>query len=122
MSASACARVFDQGLDKVVGHVLPVKRDARRGPRWQSGQWFLRGERCYLVPGRFADGLPLAARLAALGGGGRTIPYIHRADPTQPFRAARRAEIAPQLSPTGARPSGAGNRRHRGRAPNDVGA
>jgi uncharacterized protein (DUF2126 family) len=44
------ARIFEKGLDKVVGHVLPVTRDAT-GTRWQTGSWYLRRERCYLIPG-----------------------------------------------------------------------
>src|SRR3982751_5890383 len=44
------AKVFEQGLDSVVGHVLPVSRDAT-GTRWRTGSWFLRRDRCYLVPG-----------------------------------------------------------------------
>lgn len=41
------ARVFDQGLDRVVGWVLPLEH---RGA-WQTGGWFLRAGRCYLLPG-----------------------------------------------------------------------
>ena len=41
-------KVFTQGLDHVVGHVLPINASGRA---WQSGPWFLRDERCYLVPG-----------------------------------------------------------------------
>jgi uncharacterized protein (DUF2126 family)/transglutaminase-like putative cysteine protease len=44
------ARMFEQGLDSVIGHVLPIARDPS-GARWQTGPWFLRRERCYLVPG-----------------------------------------------------------------------
>ncbi|HLZ98541.1 MAG TPA: transglutaminase family protein, partial [Steroidobacteraceae bacterium] len=44
------AKVFEQGLDAVVGHVLPVARTPDGG-RWQTGPWFLRSERCYLIPG-----------------------------------------------------------------------
>jgi uncharacterized protein (DUF2126 family)/transglutaminase-like putative cysteine protease len=40
-------KVFDQGLDHVVGYVLPIAWD----DAWRSGPWFLRDERCYLVPG-----------------------------------------------------------------------
>ncbi|HEY5952833.1 MAG TPA: transglutaminase family protein [Terrimicrobiaceae bacterium] len=43
------ARVFEQGLNKMVGHVLPIKRDGTAG--WLSGAWFLRTEDLYLVPG-----------------------------------------------------------------------
>jgi uncharacterized protein (DUF2126 family) len=46
------ARVFEQGLDKVVGHVLPIKREHNAdGATWISGAWFLRPETLYLVPG-----------------------------------------------------------------------
>ena len=41
-------KVFSQGLDSVIGHVLPL---ASKGRAWQSGRWFLRDERCYLLPG-----------------------------------------------------------------------
>ena len=44
------ARIFEQGLDAAVGHVLPVSRNAN-DTDWQTGPWFLRQERCYLVPG-----------------------------------------------------------------------
>ena len=43
-------RVFSRGLKEVVGHVLPVARDAST-ERWRSGPWFLRAARCYLIPG-----------------------------------------------------------------------
>src|SRR3990167_1644778 len=44
-------KVFSQGLDKVVGHVLPLARQYSGAARWQTGPWFLRSERCYLIPG-----------------------------------------------------------------------
>ena len=46
------ARLFDQGLDEVVGYALPLeRRTTRDGPRWTSGPWFLRDETLYLLPG-----------------------------------------------------------------------
>jgi uncharacterized protein (DUF2126 family) len=42
------SRVFSQGLKQPVGNVLPIMRDTRG---WRSGPWFLRDERCYLIPG-----------------------------------------------------------------------
>ena len=66
-------RVFSQGLDKVVGYVLPLQ-PATPGhagvadPPWQTGPWFLRDERIYLLPGDSPmgwrlplDGLPWAS-------------------------------------------------------------
>jgi uncharacterized protein (DUF2126 family) len=47
-------RIFSQGLDSVVGYLLPLKRElhaATAGPRWITGPWFLRDERLYLMPG-----------------------------------------------------------------------
>jgi uncharacterized protein (DUF2126 family)/transglutaminase-like putative cysteine protease len=42
------ARVFEQGLAAVVGYALPLRRG---DGGWQSGSWFLRAERLYLIPG-----------------------------------------------------------------------
>jgi uncharacterized protein (DUF2126 family) len=47
-------RVFEQGLAAEVGYVLPLKREEGATPasgKWVSGQWFLRDERMYLMPG-----------------------------------------------------------------------
>lgn len=79
------AKVFEQGLDAVVGYVLPVARTAD-GTRWQTGSWFLRGERCYLIPGDSPIGyrLPLDSQAwAALG----DYPFIHAPDPSRSFPA-----------------------------------
>jgi uncharacterized protein (DUF2126 family) len=51
-------RIFTQGLTEVVGYALPVVRDLRTG-HWRSGRWFLRADRCYLVPGDSPMGLRL---------------------------------------------------------------
>ena len=54
------ARVFEQGLDRVVGYVLPLRRlsnpEWRSGSQvpgsgWESGRWFLRPEHLFLIPG-----------------------------------------------------------------------
>jgi uncharacterized protein (DUF2126 family)/transglutaminase-like putative cysteine protease len=83
-------RVFAQQLDAVAGHVLPVTR-AEQGPaRWTSGRWFLRDERCYLVPGDS----PLGLRLPL-----DSLPWVAPTDaprlhPRDPFAA--RAPLAPR--------------------------
>lgn len=48
-------RVFKQGLDYLVGWVLPL----RHVGCWESGAWFLRREHCFLFPGDSAMGLRL---------------------------------------------------------------
>ena len=71
------ARVFEKGLESAAGYVLPITREHNGrtsghgngyGGRWRSGPWFLRSERCYLIPGDSAlgyrlplDSLPWAA-------------------------------------------------------------
>ena len=50
------ARIFEQGLEKVVGYALPLFRE-RSGitngppPRWRSGPWFFRPQTMFLHPG-----------------------------------------------------------------------
>jgi len=48
-------RIFAQGLDHVVGYALPLRRGEGEpglaGAGWQTGPWFFRDERMYLMPG-----------------------------------------------------------------------
>ncbi len=44
------ARIFEQGLGSAVGYVLPLQRQTDTA-RWVSGQWFLRAEHLFLIPG-----------------------------------------------------------------------
>lgn len=76
------ARVFSQGLDTVIGHVLPVAKTAMN--TWQTGPWFLRTERCYLIPGDSPIGyrLPLDSQPWASK---IDYPYVNEQDPTQAF-------------------------------------
>ncbi len=75
-------KVFDYGLDKAVGHILPIARDVPNG-KWQSGPWFMRTERCYLVPGDSPLGyrLPLDSQPWVTKG---EYPYIHPLDTSVP--------------------------------------
>ncbi len=45
------ARLFDQGLDTVVGHALPLRRRHGPGAGWESGRMLLRREHLFLLPG-----------------------------------------------------------------------
>ncbi len=87
------ARVFEQGLGKVIGHVLPVTRD---GDHWRTGPWFLRRERCYLIPGDSPVGyrLPLDSQPWVAKS---DYPFVTDPDPMAPPAALpRTAEIRPQ--------------------------
>lgn len=78
-------KVFEQGLGKIVGYVLPLARlDSDIG--WQTGSWFLRGEHCRLVPGDSPLGyrLPLESQPWVRK---QDYPYINPQDPSQKFAA-----------------------------------
>jgi uncharacterized protein (DUF2126 family)/transglutaminase-like putative cysteine protease len=89
------AKVFSRGLDKAIGHVLPI---ARSGHGWQSGPWFLRSERCYLVPGDSPIGyrLPRDSQPWVTSG---EYPWLYPPDQSQPRPPlARYADIRRQIA------------------------
>ncbi|MDZ4788281.1 MAG: transglutaminase family protein [Blastochloris sp.] len=54
------AQIFEQGLNKPVGHTLPIKRlPGNSGPAWATGSWFLRPDTLFLLPGDSPMGLRL---------------------------------------------------------------
>ena len=53
------AKIFNQGLKKVAGYVLPIQRHSSGQPHWASGPWFLRPEHLFLIPGDSPIGLRL---------------------------------------------------------------
>ncbi|MES2363795.1 MAG: transglutaminase family protein [Pseudomonadota bacterium] len=91
MERERLRRVFMQGLDSVVGYVLPLK--AREsipgstkplaGPAWTTGPWFFRDERMYLMPGDSPMGYRLP--LDSVPWVSKTdYPYMIEADPFAP--------------------------------------
>ena len=64
------ARVFECGLEQVVGYALPLRREyyTDSASEWLSGPWFFRAERMYLVPGDS----PMGFRLPL-----DSIPWVH---------------------------------------------
>jgi uncharacterized protein (DUF2126 family) len=73
-------RVFSQGLDRIAGHVLPLAR-TKAGTGWQSGPWFLRTDRCYLLPGDSALGYRLPLDSIGWVSAG-DYPFVHAPDPS----------------------------------------
>ena len=102
-------RVFSQGLDAEVGYILPLRpfeadpalgaaRAKRTGPdpQWQSGRWFVRDERLYLMPGDSPmgwrlplDSLPWVAPTER--------PQLIEQDPFAPRSALKPTLVAPAL-------------------------
>jgi uncharacterized protein (DUF2126 family)/transglutaminase-like putative cysteine protease len=52
-------RLFEQGLEKPVGYVLPIAHNDIRPGKWLSSAWPLRRTRLYLIPGDSPMGLRL---------------------------------------------------------------
>ncbi len=95
MERERLRRVFMQGLDSVVGYVLPLKsRENIPGsittsaaplavPAWTTGPWFFRDERMYLMPGDSPMGYRLP--LDSVPWVSKTdYPYMTEADPFAP--------------------------------------
>ncbi len=100
------AKVFEQGLARVIGHVLPVQGSGLGDRRvWVSGHWPLRSERLYLVPGDSAIGyrLPLDSLPWVKEG---DYPFLNAQDPMEERHplAARQAFVQ---GPVPARPASA---------------
>ncbi|WP_339516208.1 transglutaminase family protein [Pseudomonas sp. RL_15y_Pfl2_60] len=74
-------KVFEQGLDKVIGHVLPLARNAAE-TEWLTGSWQLRDEHCRLIPGDSPLGyrLPLESQPWVSKA---DYPYVNPVDPSQ---------------------------------------
>ena len=76
------ARIFEQGLDKVVGYILPLERVYHGNDlRWNSGPWFVRDDTLHLIPGDSPMGLRLP--LDSLPWVSATdYPWIYPTDPS----------------------------------------
>ena len=78
-------RCEERTLGSAVGYVLPLAR-VDKGSGWRSSPWFLRRERCYLIPGDSPLGfrLPLDSQPWVRPG---DFPHVIPEDPTQSFAA-----------------------------------
>jgi uncharacterized protein (DUF2126 family)/transglutaminase-like putative cysteine protease len=104
MERERLAKIFEQGMEQTIGYVLPIARTAE-DDRWRSGAWFLRSERCYLIPGDSPIGyrLPLESQPWVAAG---DFPFIHPPDPSRSFPTlAPHAEIRRQFREPEAAPA-----------------
>lgn len=90
---SRLALLFEQGLDKIVGYALPIRNVGSAGSGfWQSGAWFFRPEKMFLIPGDSPMGFRLP--LDSLPWVGKAdYPYTFQPDPMDklpPLPNARR--------------------------------
>jgi uncharacterized protein (DUF2126 family)/transglutaminase-like putative cysteine protease len=85
------ARIFEQGLGRVVGYALPLDRIHKPNPGayWTSGNWFLRSEHLFLLAGDS----PLGYRLPL-----DSLPWVTPSERSHFYEADPLAE-APPLPP-----------------------
>jgi uncharacterized protein (DUF2126 family)/transglutaminase-like putative cysteine protease len=82
-------RVFERGLDKPVGFVLPLQRGfGKSGPEWQTGLWMLRARHLFLVPGDS----PIGFRLPL-----QSLPW-------EPAEQVRQVWVVDPMAPAGSLP------------------
>ena len=78
-------RVFDQGLKQIVGYALPLRAVTHIDGswEWETGRWFIRDDRLYLIPGDSAMGFRLPLESLPWSVEGDHEPLIER-DPFAP--------------------------------------
>ena len=75
------ARIFQQGLNSVVGYSLPIKRVSGG---WMTGKWFLRDDdTLWLIPGDSPMGLRLPLDSIPWVSE-KDFPWLRQLDPSQP--------------------------------------
>ncbi|MGF1452313.1 MAG: transglutaminase family protein, partial [Opitutales bacterium] len=82
------AKVFEQGLDKIIGYALPLERgfDAEGTYCWLSGPWYTRPSTLYLIPGDS----PMGYRLPL-----ESLPWAHEADKRAPGQEGMSFDLPP---------------------------
>ncbi|MFA5503905.1 MAG: transglutaminase family protein [Vulcanimicrobiota bacterium] len=84
--AERLKRVFSQGLEELVGHLLPLEFDTTSG-RWRSGPWPLRAPEVLLIPGDS----PMGYRLPL-----DSLPWVEERDQRQ-FEQRDPMDLPPPL-------------------------
>ncbi|HTS16989.1 MAG TPA: transglutaminase family protein [Verrucomicrobiae bacterium] len=106
------ARLFEQGLSKIAGFVLPLQRRFKSNPGayWASGPWFFRTEHMFLLPGDSPIGYRLPIDSLAWVAPGQ-YPYLYEVDPhvqqpplPEPRKRGRQQQHLPGAARAAARP------------------
>ena len=100
------ARIFQNGLNEVVGYAMPIERCSYGKERgWRSGSWFLRDdETLWLIPGDSSMGLRLPLDSVPWVAE-KDFPWLRPEDPSQP-----QLPELPREFPYRARPETSGQR------------
>jgi len=90
-------KVFERGLGKPTGYVLPIKREELDGVQvWQSSQWVLRAPHLYLLPGDSPVGLrlPLETLVWEPPEERQKVADVDPTAPLSPLKARKQAQVA----------------------------
>ena len=103
------AKIFEEGLGKVKGYVLPLqRRTGATGDYWASGPWFLRQEHCFLTPGDFPIGFRLPSDSTPWSAEGDLYNVVHPDPMMELPPLPTRQQLLMQLSVPGASRTTAG--------------
>jgi uncharacterized protein (DUF2126 family)/transglutaminase-like putative cysteine protease len=84
LEGARLARLAEQGFDRVAGYVLPIARDPD-GMNWQTGAWYLRRERLFLMPGDSPLGMRLPLDSLPWASAEERSRFFTPPDPNQEF-------------------------------------
>jgi uncharacterized protein (DUF2126 family)/transglutaminase-like putative cysteine protease len=93
------ARIFEQGLDRLVGYALPLERRRMSPKQWVTGRWYFRPEHMFLMPGDSPMGLRLPLDSLPWVAPEKTGLFVQQ----DPF--AERGPLPPRIRGAGAAPS-----------------
>jgi uncharacterized protein (DUF2126 family)/transglutaminase-like putative cysteine protease len=95
------SRIFERGLDRAVGYVLPLRRchASNPGVDWTSGPWLLRAGHLFLIPGDSPIGyrLPIDSLLWVAP---EDYPHVLEVDPHAPRPPLRQQFVRGQARPS----------------------
>jgi uncharacterized protein (DUF2126 family) len=86
LEGARLSRLAEKGFDRAAGYVLPIARHPD-GMNWQTGAWYLRRERCFLMPGDSPLGMRLPLDSLPWATEQERLQFFSPPDPNQEFAA-----------------------------------